>query len=63
MHPNFTRLLLKSSGGENGRMTDAWMIDELAYAGPEHLDANFVEGFDRKPGYPDPGEDLARLEA
>jgi ubiquinone/menaquinone biosynthesis C-methylase UbiE len=44
-------------------MTDAWMIDELAYAGPEHLDANFVEGFDRKQGYPAPDEDLARLEA
>jgi hypothetical protein len=31
------------------------MIDELAYAGPEHLDAAFVAGFDRKQGYPDPG--------
>jgi ubiquinone/menaquinone biosynthesis C-methylase UbiE len=35
------------------------MIDELAYAGPEHLDADFVAGYDRKQGYPDPGEDLA----
>ncbi len=34
------------------------MIDELAYAGPEHLDAAFVAGFDRKQGYPDPGGDL-----
>ena len=33
------------------------MIDELAYAGPEHLDAAFVAGFDRKQGYPDPAED------
>src|SRR5690242_13242530 len=40
-------------------MTKAWMIDELAHAGPEHLDAAFVAGFDRKQGYPDPGEDLA----
>ena len=34
------------------------MIDELAYAGPEHLDAAFVAGFDRKQGYPDPAADL-----
>ena len=40
-------------------MTKAWMIDELAYAGPEHLDAAFVAGFDRKQGYPDPSADLA----
>jgi SAM-dependent methyltransferase len=44
-------------------MTDAWMIDELAYAGPEHLDAEFVEGFDRKQGYPDPDADLAEFTA
>jgi hypothetical protein len=30
------------------------MIDELAYAGPEHLDPAFVAGYDRKQGYPDP---------
>jgi len=40
-------------------MTEAWMIDELAYAGPEHLDPPFVTGYDRKQGYPDPAEDLA----
>jgi ubiquinone/menaquinone biosynthesis C-methylase UbiE len=34
------------------------MIDELAYAGPEHLDAAFVAAFDRKQGYPDPAGDL-----
>jgi SAM-dependent methyltransferase len=39
------------------------MIDELAYAGPEHLDAVFVAGYDRKQGYPDPAEDLASFEA
>ena len=39
------------------------MIDELAYAGPEHLDADFVAGYDRKQGYPDPAEDLAVFEA
>jgi ubiquinone/menaquinone biosynthesis C-methylase UbiE len=38
-----------------------WMIDELAHAGPEHLDAGFVAGYDRKQGYPDPTEDLAAL--
>jgi ubiquinone/menaquinone biosynthesis C-methylase UbiE len=39
------------------------MIDELVYAGPEHLDAAFVAGFDRKQGYPDPAEDLDALAA
>jgi SAM-dependent methyltransferase len=39
------------------------MIDELAHAGPEHLDAEFLAGYDRKQGYPDPGEDLAEFEA
>jgi SAM-dependent methyltransferase len=42
-------------------MTWPWMIDELAHAGPEHLDPGFVAGFDRKQGYPDPAEDLAAL--
>ena len=39
------------------------MIDELAYAGPEHLDAAFVAGFDQKQEYPDPAEDLDALAA
>jgi SAM-dependent methyltransferase len=39
------------------------MIDELAHAGPEHLDPAFVAAFDRKQGYPDPAEDLAVFEA
>jgi Methylase involved in ubiquinone/menaquinone biosynthesis len=39
------------------------MIDELAFAGPEHLDAAFVVGFDRKQGYPDPADDLDALAA
>ena len=44
-------------------MSETWVIDELAHAGPEHLDAAFVAGYDRKQGYPDPAEDLAILEA
>jgi len=39
------------------------MIDELAHAGPEHLDPDFVAGYDRKQGYPDPVGDLAAFEA
>ena len=39
------------------------MIDELAHAGPEHLDPAFVAGFDRKQGHPDPAEDLDAFEA
>ncbi len=39
------------------------MLDELVHAGPEHLDEAFIDGFDRKQGYPDPEEDLAAFEA
>ena len=39
------------------------MIDELAHAGPEHLDPDFVAGYDRKQGYPDPAQDLDALAA
>ncbi|NBM16802.1 methyltransferase domain-containing protein [Streptomyces sp. GC420] len=42
-------------------MPGLWEIDELAHAGPEHLDPAFVAGFDRKQGYPDPAADLALL--
>jgi SAM-dependent methyltransferase len=38
-----------------------WTLDELAHAGPEHLDAAFVAGYDRKQGYPSPAEDIAIL--
>ncbi|NLU72885.1 class I SAM-dependent methyltransferase [Streptomyces sp. HNM0575] len=38
-----------------------WMPDELAHAGPEHLDPDFVGGFDRKQGRPDPGADITLL--
>jgi ubiquinone/menaquinone biosynthesis C-methylase UbiE len=40
-------------------MPKPWLIDELAHAGPEHLDRSFVAGYDRKQGYPDPAEDLS----
>jgi ubiquinone/menaquinone biosynthesis C-methylase UbiE len=43
---------------DNGLVAESWMIDELAHAGPEHLDPDFVVGYDRKQGYPDPAEDL-----
>jgi ubiquinone/menaquinone biosynthesis C-methylase UbiE len=38
-----------------------WWIDELAHAGQEHLDSDYVAGYERKAGY-DPAEDLAVLE-
>ena len=44
-------------------MTSPWMLDELAHAGPEHLGQDFVAGYERKQGYPDPAEDLAVLAA
>jgi len=40
-----------------------WTLDELAHAGPEHLDAEFVAGYDRKQGFPSPEPDLAVLAA
>lgn len=40
-----------------------WIPDELAHAGPEHLDAGFVAGFDRKQGHPDPGADILLLQS
>lgn len=39
-------------------MENSWMIDEVAHAGPEHLDPDRVAAYDRKQGYPDPAEDL-----
>ena len=39
------------------------MLDELSHAGPEHLDAGFIAGFDRKQGYPDPEADITAFEA
>jgi SAM-dependent methyltransferase len=42
---------------------ERWVIDELAYAGPEHLDPAFVAGYDRKQGWPPIDEDLAVLRA
>ncbi len=39
------------------------MLDELAHAGSEHLDAGFIAGFDRKQGYPDAEADIATFEA
>jgi SAM-dependent methyltransferase len=42
---------------------EKWMLDELAHAGPEHLDEGFIAGYDRKQGYPDPETDVAAFEA
>jgi len=42
-------------------VVEPWTFDELAHAGPEHLDAGFVAGYDRKQGFPDPAEDVAVL--
>ncbi len=37
-------------------------IDEAAHAGPEHFDAAYVAGYDRKAAF-DPAEDVAILRA
>ena len=39
-------------------MSTEWILDELAYAGPEHLDERFVAGYNRKQGFPDPAPDI-----
>jgi SAM-dependent methyltransferase len=38
---------------------EPWQLDELAYAGPEHLDPAFVASYDRKQGWPPVAEDVA----
>jgi SAM-dependent methyltransferase len=38
----------------------AWTFDELAHAGAEHLDDDYVRGYDRKAGT-DPADDVAIL--
>ena len=43
-----------------GAMAD-WMLDELAHAGAEHLDAAYVAGYEAKAGY-DPTADVERLQ-
>jgi ubiquinone/menaquinone biosynthesis C-methylase UbiE len=45
---------------QNVAMATLWMLDELAHAGPEHLDPAFVAGYDRKQG-PEPVDDVAVL--
>ena len=44
-------------------MPGSWFIDELAHAGPQHLDEDFVAGYDRKQGHPDVDADLDILRA
>ncbi|WP_052852106.1 class I SAM-dependent methyltransferase [Streptomyces avicenniae] len=44
-------------------MTSSWTPDELDHAGPEHLDPEFVAGFDRKQGFPDPTPEIDALRA
>jgi SAM-dependent methyltransferase len=39
-------------------MDSSWLIDELAHAGPEHVDPDHIAAYDRKQGNPDPVEDL-----
>jgi ubiquinone/menaquinone biosynthesis C-methylase UbiE len=48
---------------ENPRVSDEWILDELAHAGAEHLDPEFVAGYDHKQGNPDPAGALAAFEA
>lgn len=40
---------------------ERWYVDELAHAGAEHLDPEFVAGYDRKQGHPTADEDIEVL--
>jgi len=51
------------AGTDDRRVNEMWMLDELAHAGSEHLDAEFIAGFDRKQGYPDAEADIAAFAA
>src|SRR5271163_2111597 len=51
------------AAGAQAADAESWRLDELAHAGPEHLDPAFIAGYDRKQGYPDPAVDLAVFEA
>ena len=44
-------------------MDESWVLDEMAHAGPEHLDPAFIAGYDRKQGHPGAEEDIAAFEA
>ncbi len=44
-------------------MNPTWFPHEIDYAGPEHLDAAFVAGYDRKQGHPDVERDVEVLRA
>lgn len=41
-------------------MAEEWLIDELHYAGAEHLDEAYVDGYDRK-AMVDPTDDIQKL--
>lgn len=41
-------------------MNKMWMINELSHAGPEHLDAEYVAGYDQK-AQTDPAPDVEQL--
>jgi ubiquinone/menaquinone biosynthesis C-methylase UbiE len=52
-----------AAAGQAAGMAVSWLLDEPAHAGPEHLDAGFVAGYDRKQGRPDPAADIAVFQA
>ena len=45
-----------------GTTPKSWWLEELTYAGQEHLDATYISGYDRKSGF-DPIDDVAVLRA
>jgi ubiquinone/menaquinone biosynthesis C-methylase UbiE len=54
---------MTGDAADNRRVSESWMLDELAHAGPEHLDEEFIAGYDRKQGHPDAADDIAAFES
>jgi ubiquinone/menaquinone biosynthesis C-methylase UbiE len=62
MMPTARCALSNAAGADHTVGMKQWWLDELAYAGQEHLDAAYVAGYERKAGF-DPSEDVAALTA
>lgn len=62
MRPVLAGAVWSPGSMHNMTVTRSWMIDELAFAGPEHLDDEYVAGYDRKQGWPDASPDIAELQ-
>jgi SAM-dependent methyltransferase len=72
LHPSMVAMVVMEADGHGRRCTGSehggsnemrqpWLIEELTFAGPEHLDPEFIAAYDRKQGHPDPRPDVEIL--